>query len=99
MAKCNPKRDCLIIPFPKKCFDFCVEKILRVSRPVDKINILGMDEDLAQAIFRAYNYGAKPIISFDDLESSLNSFQIGQIRMIFHNLSQEQLDHFIPRLK
>lgn len=99
MKNCDPNKDCLIIPFPKECFDFCVEKILRVARPEDKTNILGMDKDLAQAIFRAYNSRRRQIKSFNDLESALNSNQIRQIRVIFLNLSQEQLNHFLPRLR
>lgn len=99
MKNCDPKKDCLIIPFPKECFDFCVEKILRVARPTDKINILGMDKNLADAIFNAYNNGKRPISSFKDLERSLDNAEIRKIRTVFLNLSQEQLDHFLPRLR
>ena len=97
MKNCDTS-DCLSLPLREACFDFCVEKILRVATPVEKISILGMDEDLANAIFTAYNYGKVPISSFSDLERVLNQNQISQIRTIFKNLTQNQLDHFVPKL-
>ena len=93
MAKCKPKKDCLKFPIPPKCFKFCIEQILRVARPADKIEVLGMNENLAEAIFRAYNYGPR-IRSFDDLAKSLNTSQVEQIINIFENMSQSQLDFF-----
>lgn len=98
MANCDPKKDCLSIPFPPECFEFCIEQILRVATPEDKIRILGMDEKLAHAIFRAYNYGRRPIRSFNDLKQALSTNQINSIKSIFANLTQEQLNHFISKL-
>jgi len=98
MGKCKPNRDCLKIPFPPECFKFCVEQILRVARPKEKIEILGMDRDLAEAIFRTYNYGRKSIKSFDDLSRSLSHSQNQRLIDIFSNLNQSQLDYFIVRI-
>lgn len=98
MAKCDPQKDCLSIPFPLECFDFCIEQILRVATPEEKIRVLGMDENLAHAIFSAYNYGSRTIRSFKDLKKALSGPQINSIRAIFNNLTQEQLDYFIPKL-
>ena len=98
MANCDPKRDCLRIPIPPKCFEFCIEQILRVATPEEKITVLGMDENLAHIIFNAYNYGKRPIRSFDDLKQELSEVQINNIKLIFNNLTQIQLNHFIPKL-
>ena len=98
MANCEIKKDCLSIPFPPKCFDFCIEKILRVATRDDKIRVLGMNEDLAHAIFQAYNNGKKPIRSFNDLKQALSETQIRNIEKIFYNLTQNQLNYFIPKL-
>ena len=97
MGNCDTKKDDLIIPFPPKCFDFCIEQILRIAKPSDKIRVLGMDEGLAEAISRAYNYGKSPIRSFNDLSKVLSEAQINAIRLIFENLTQRQLDYFISK--
>ncbi len=98
MKNCDPKKDCLSIPFPKECFDFCIERILRVATPADKVRILGMDKDLAESIFQAYNYGERTIRTFKDLERSLDSNKIKQIKAIFLHLTQEQLNHFTRKM-
>ena len=95
MARCDPQKDCLKIPIPPKCFDFCVEKILSVATPEDKVKVLGMDKDLAHNIFHAYNSGRR-IRSFRDLERKLSPTQIKRIRVVFLNLNQKQLNYFTP---
>lgn len=97
MAECNSE-DCLSAPFPRKCAEYCIERVLRVARPEEKINILGMDRSLAEAIFEAYNSG-RPVNSFNDLRNKLTSYQVDSIKEVFNNISQSQLNHFTPRLK
>jgi len=96
MTECNPE-DCLSVPFPRKCSEYCIERILIIAKPDEKINILGMNKRLADAIFRAYNSGF-PVTTFNDLQNKLTSEQVNSIKMVFDNLKQSQLDHFIRRL-
>lgn len=96
MAECSSD-DCLSIPFPRKCAEYCIERVLSIARPEEKIKILGMEQSLAESIFKAYNSG-RPVNSFNDLRSKLTSQQIASIRMIFDNISQSQLNHFLSRL-
>lgn len=97
MAECNPEV-CLSIPFPKRCAEYCMERVLSVARPEEKINILGMGRSLAEAIFRAYNTG-KPVNTFDDLTKKLTFEQVDSIKMAFGNIDQSQLNHFVSRLR
>ncbi len=97
MAECNPEV-CLKIPFPSKCAEYCIERVLRVARPNEKVEILGMDRSLAGAIFEAYNSGNR-INSFDDLRDKLTFEQVASIKSIFANISQEQLNYFVSRMR
>lgn len=97
MAECNPDV-CLSVPFPKKCAEYCMERVLSVARPEEKRSVLGMEDDLAEAIFSAYNTGSS-INSFDDLRNKLTPQQIDAIKSIFNNLDQSQLNHFLPKMR
>lgn len=97
MDECNPDV-CLSVPFPRKCAEYCIERVLSVARIEEKINVLGMKRNLAEAIFRAYNTGI-PIVTFEDLQNKLTAEQVNLIKMVFYNLKQEQLNHFISRLR
>jgi hypothetical protein len=89
MATCSFERDCLKFPFPKDCHDFCVEQILRRINPQQKIEILGISPDTAQALYRIYN--RNNISSYADLIRYLTPAQVSEIKQVFQNITNEQL--------
>jgi len=84
--------DCTKIPFSEECLKHCIELVLRKANKQEKQSILGFDEQLAQAIFTAYN--TQIINGFEDLESNLNPGQVEIILATFRSLKQSQLDYF-----
>lgn len=84
--------DCTKIPFSEECLKHCIELILRKANRQEKQSVLGFDEQLAQAIYTAYN--TRNIKSFEDLEQSLNPSHIAIILATFRSLTQSQLDYF-----
>ena len=90
---CDFQRDCSKVPFSEECLEFCIEKILRQATIEEKINILRLNEELAHAIYKAYN-GPRTISSFNDLKLQLTSEQVQDLLNTFRNINQSQLDYF-----
>ena len=94
---CDPKIHCVSFPFPKRCRDFCIERILRAATPSEKVNILNMRPELAHNIFQAYNIGSQ-INSFAELKEKLSDDNISEIRAVFSKITVEQFEYFKPRI-
>jgi hypothetical protein len=84
--------DCLMIPIPSECVEYCLEKILKNATVEEKQLILGLDKSLATAIFKAYN--TFPINSFTDLKNNLTILQTEILLEKFKNINQFQLNYF-----
>ena len=97
MATCDFNRDCLKVPFPKACFDFCMHKILEKITPEQKVEILGLSPTTAQATFYAFNNFR--ISSFVDLQQYLTIEQIDEISQKFKTLTQGELNQLMNKGK
>lgn len=92
MAECNFDRDCTIVPIPRKCVDYCLEKVLSTATLEEKQLIIGLSKDLAIAIYEAYQ--SRNINSFDDLRQYLSPTAIQQVTEKFLQINQYQLNYF-----
>lgn len=90
---CNFNVDCTKIPIPSRCVKFCLEKYLRTLNIVEKQLILGLDKELANAIYTAYN-SPLGVNSYEDLESQLSEDQNSVLLNKFKNINQFQLNYF-----
>jgi len=68
------------------------ERVLRKANKVEKQTILGFAQQLAEAIYEAYN--TQDMNNFEDLRQSLQPIQINTILVTFRSLTQSQLDYF-----
>ncbi len=91
-SNCDFKRDCSKVPIPNKCVEYCLERILRNASVEEKQLVLGLEENLAIAIFKAYN--ASTINSFSDLKRRLTTEQADSLVMKFKTINQFQLNYF-----
>lgn len=93
MSDCNYHKDCSKVPIAKKCLPYCLERILRTATIEEKQLIVGLDQNLSQAVYNAYN-GFITIDSFEDLSSQLKPEQIATLLNKFEQITQFQLNYF-----
>lgn len=89
---CNFYRDCLQLPIKKECFDYCMYEILLRANPKEKKDILHISAPTAEAVFYAFN--TLRVSNFAGLAAALTANQLSELRQIFSNLTQAQLDYF-----
>ncbi len=94
MNTCDFSKDCSKIPIPGKCVKFCLERILRNATVEEKQLILGLNKNLSDAIYNAYN-GPYDINSFEDLERQLEPQQVENLLESFNKINQYQLNYFL----
>ena|SRR5690242_16847450 len=93
MATCNYVRDCLKVPIPSRCVEYCLENFLRTTTLEEKQLILGLDANLAKAISTAYSISF--INSFDDLRRILTTEQVDLLLDKFRQINQFQINYII----
>lgn len=89
---CDFYRDCLEIPIKEECFDYCMYEILLRANSQEKENILYISKQTAEAVFYAFN--TLRVRDFNGLAAALTADQLDELRRIFRNLTQAQLDYF-----
>jgi hypothetical protein len=90
MPACNFEKHCITLPFPSECANFCIFGILSNITVEHKINILGLTQETAETIFRAFNLFH--VESYEDLQGRLSSIQISELQNAFSQLTKEKLD-------
>lgn len=88
---CDFTRDCIKVPIPQKCLNYCLERILRACTVEEKQLVLGFPNDLAMKIFSIYN--KFDINSYKDLSGHLKPSERRFIYYAFRRLSQYQLNY------
>src|SRR6476660_583938 len=95
MTTCNYDRDCSKVPFPSKCVEYCLERLLRTATLEETQLILGLDTNTAEAIFNTYN--TTSVNSFEDLRNRLTTEQVANLINKFKQINQSQLNYFRRR--